>query len=531
MSEGKDEETLGDQLSALRPAVGYARTRRLIVRSIGFIYFVAFFSLSVQVLPLFGRDGLLPVVAHLAWISEAIPNRVDAFLQLPSIFWFHASDGFLQVSSVMGAAVSLAVLAGFGNVPLLFFLWALYLSFVHIGQIFYGYGWEYLLLEAGLLSIFLVPFWRRGLNGKNEPGRMSTLLAVILFRWLTFRLMLGAGLIKIRGDACWTDLTCLVTHYETQPNPHPLSWVLHHAPAWFHQAGVLFNHFVELVVPFLVFGPRKARLFAGTLIIAFQLSLISSGNLSFLNWLTIVIAMSCFDDDFLRLLLEKWRKLLKLPAVAPSRVASTLTLGSLAPHQKFRLGLTITWALIVAALSLDPLENLLGTRQKMNASYNRLHLVNSYGAFGTVHQKRHEIIIEGTADAPGPHAKWKAYEFPCKPGRLDRPPCFVTPYHHRLQWQMWFASFSGPHEQPWLPHLVYKLLHGSSSVLPLLETNPFPNDPPRAIRIRLFEYEFADWGSTDWWRRSYVGQWMRPVERGDAELVQFLRAHRFPISE
>ena len=26
--------------------------------------------------------------------------------------------------------------------------------------------------------------------------------------------MIGAGLIKIRGDKCWTDLTCMNYHYE-----------------------------------------------------------------------------------------------------------------------------------------------------------------------------------------------------------------------------------------------------------------------------------------------------------------------------
>ena len=75
--------------------------------------------------------------------------------------------------------------------------------------------------------------------------------------------MLGAGLIKLRGDPCWRDLTCLDYHYETQPIPNPLSRTLHFMPRWFHRAGVLFNHLTELVAPWFVFGPRRARLAAG----------------------------------------------------------------------------------------------------------------------------------------------------------------------------------------------------------------------------------------------------------------------------
>jgi hypothetical protein len=43
---------------------------------------------------------------------------------------------------------------------------------------------------------------------------------LILLRWLLFRLEFGAGLIKMRGDRCWRDLTCLYYHHETQPNEY-----------------------------------------------------------------------------------------------------------------------------------------------------------------------------------------------------------------------------------------------------------------------------------------------------------------------
>ena len=138
-------------------------------------------------------------------------------------------------------------------------LWALYMSFVHVGQDWYGFGWEIQLLETGFLAIFLCP----PLDPRPFPRRPPPREIIWLLRWLIFRIMLGAGLIKLRGDPCWRQLTCLFYHYETQPIPNPLSRTLHFMPAWFHRAGVLFNHLTELVAPWFVFGPRRARLAAG----------------------------------------------------------------------------------------------------------------------------------------------------------------------------------------------------------------------------------------------------------------------------
>src|SRR2546422_859168 len=102
---------------------------------------------------------------------------------------------------------------------------------------------------------------------------------------------LGAGLIKLRGDPCWRDLTCLDYHYLTQPIPNPLSRWFHFHPPVVHKLEVLYNHFVELVACWFALAPdrlRRVRLGGGVAMLAFQVSLILSGNLSFLNHLTIV---------------------------------------------------------------------------------------------------------------------------------------------------------------------------------------------------------------------------------------------------
>jgi hypothetical protein len=409
----------------------------------------------------------------------------------------------------LGWLIALAVTLGFANAPMMGLLWLLYGSFVHVGQTFYGYGWELLLLEAGFLAIFLAPVWRLRPRSKDVPP----LLVIWLFRWLTFRLMFGAGLIKIRGDECWRDLTCLVFHYETQPNPHPLSWLVHQAPEWFHQLGVLFNHFVELIVPFGLFGPRTVRRIAAGFTIAFQTSIILSGNLSFLNWLTIVIALGCLDDGVFRRLLpirlvRRIRNVAPLPLSKPRRV---LTVGVFA---------------LVIVLSIDPVVNMVSRRQRMNASFDPLDLVNSYGAFGSVGRVRHEVIIEGTnGDPSDPSSEWKEYVFPCKPAAADRAPCLVTPYHYRLSWQLWFAGFGDLRREPWLAHLVYKLLEGDPEVLSLLSDNPFDEQPPAYVRISLYRYEFTHFGEHGWWKRHYERPYMPAVSLEDRRLLRFLRRY------
>jgi hypothetical protein len=488
----------------------YLLTRFLILRLLGLVYAVAFLILIDQLSPLIGADGLLPAARYLAEIRASIDATSDAVLALPTLFWLDCSDATLLAAAWVGFALSLLVLFGATNALLQLALWALYLSFVQIGQLFYGYGWETQLCETGFLAIFLCPLRRVGPFASASPP----VVAIWLFRWLIIRIMLGAAAIKLRGDPCWRDFTCLVYHYETQPIPNPLSWWLHARPPWFHAIGVAFNHFVELIVPFFVIGPRRVRAVAGLFLIAFQVILILSGNLSFLNWLTIVPALACFDDQTLSRLVPGWLR-------ARLRVAAALEASVL------QRGAAAAFAAVVAFFSINVVANLLSPHQAMNRSYDRLHLVNTYGAFGSVGRTRDEVILEGTSDAVvDANTRWQAYEFPCKPGDVSRRPCVISPYHYRADWQIWFAAMSRAGQQPWLLHLVYKLLQGDAGVKTLLAVDPFPTEPPRFIRAQRYRYEFTrpDSGSPDWWRRTLLGPYLPPVSIDDPELQRYLRA-------
>jgi hypothetical protein len=480
-------------LAPERPS--YHLTRWLFLRGLGFIYLCAFISLGWQLLPLFGARGLLPVRAYL---DELRAGGVG-FATLPSLFWLGASDGALRAACALGLALSVAVLAGVTNALVMAALWFLYLSFVHVGQIFYGYGWEILLLESGFLAIFFSPL--RSL--RPLPASAPSPLLSYLVRWLLFRVMFGAGMIKIRGDECWRDLTCLVYHYETQPIPNPLSWLLHQAPPWFHQLGVLYNHFVELVAPFFLFWPRRAAMVAAGSMIGFQTILILSGNLSWLNWLTLVLCVVCFDDR-------------ALARLAPSRVQARLVeLAPLAPARSTQVA-GIGLAALIGVLSLGPAANLISESQIMNTSFDRLQLVNTYGAFGSVGRERNEVVLEGSDDG----VSWREYNFRCKPGDPMRRPCWIAPLQPRLDWQIWFAAMSRIDRQPWLLHLVAHLLDGDAQLQPLMAPGPFDRAPPRFIRAQLYRYRFTRFGEPGWWTRELVGEYMPPL--GKDELRQIL---------
>ena len=268
------------------------------------------------------------------------------------------------------------------------------MSFVNVGQEWYGYGWEIQLLETGFLAAsFSCPL----LDVRPFPRRAPPMPVIILFRWLIFRIMLGSGLIKFRGDKVWRNATALYYHFETQPLPGPLSRWFHFLPRVILKLGVWYNWLAELVAPWFVFWPRLARHIAGVVILGLQIILIFSGNLSFLNWLTIVPALACFDDGF-------WSKILPRRLVRRAEAAST----SAEPSRPMETTAWIVTA-IIALLSIQPALNMLSPNQIMNTSFDPLNLVNTYGAFGTVGQERLNVVFEGTMDTvPDDKAGWKA---------------------------------------------------------------------------------------------------------------------------
>lgn len=462
---------------------GYWITRLLLERGIGLICLIAFVVALNQFRPLLGERGLLPVPAFV----KQVPFRAS-----PSLFYFFPHDAAFTIAAWTGIALSCLVLTGVAAryTWLAILVWSaiylIYLSFVNVGQTFYGFGWESILLEACFFCIFL-----------GGARLLPQAIPIWLFRWLLFRIMFGAGLIKLRGDSCWRDLTCLDYYYETQPMPNPLSWFFHNSPQWLNKGGVLFNHFSELLVPFFYFLPQPIAGIAGIITIVFQLFIIASGNLSWLNWLTLFLAFSTLDAKFLSMFIP-----LRTPGLHPSHpVALWVNLGL---------------AAVVAWMSIPVVRNMVSPQQVMNTSFNPLHLVGTYGAFGSITRPRYEVIIEGTSELVlTESAKWSEYQFKGKPGDLSYRPAQIAPYHLRLDWLMWFAAMSSYQDYPWFVNLVAKLLQNDRQVLGLLRDNPFPNKPPRYVRALLYEYHFTTPEERKrtgaWWKRALAGNYFPAV--------------------
>ncbi|MDS0299763.1 lipase maturation factor family protein [Halogeometricum sp. S1BR25-6] len=491
----------------------YWLVRLVFQRALAVVYVVAFLVAARQFRALAGEEGLLP-------LDEYVDRT--AFRERPSLFHLFPDDRVVGAAAWTGVALAVCALLGVpywlpdpyavpASMLLWGAMWALYLSFVNAGRVFYGYGWESMLLETGFLAVFL------GAGPSGPP-----VVVMWLLKWVLFRNMFGAGLIKIRGDNCWRELTCLDYHYETQPMPNPGSWYVHHLPERFHRLEALGNHVVELAVPFLFFAPQPYAAIGGVATIAFQLWLMVSGNFSWLNALSAVQAIATFSDGVLTGAASLLPGVsLAAPTVAPAplplRIAAWLV------------------ALVVLALSVKPVKNLLSESQAMNTSFDPLSLVNTYGAFGSVTRERYQLVVEGTNAADPAEGDWTAYEFAGQPVRTDERPPQWAPYHLRLDWQLWFAAMRprpGP-RQRWVAPFLAGLLNGDEATLSLVGENPFDGDPPERVRVLRYRYRFttpeerAETG--EWWRRERLGTYVAPVsgeafEREERRAIRGSRA-------
>ena len=351
---------------------------------------------------------------------------------------------------------------------------------------------------------------------------------MFLFLWLGFRIMIGAGLIKIRAGQCWTDYTCMDYHYETQPNPNPNSWFLHNNPHWFHEFEVLINHIIELGTSWLLIIPIKKINYIGALSqIIFQFVIIYSGNLSFLNWLTIIPFIAAFDDQFIlkymyflfhKYELNNSKERIKLFF---NQTNSDIFhyFGIYSFKHLISFIITLVLALLIGYLSLPVVNNLLSKRQVMNTSFDNFRLVNTYGAFGTVGHERYEVIFYMTTNNTiSSKTEWTEIIFKCKPGPINRRPCLITPYHYRLDWQIWFAGFKPhtPRQHTWIYLFIAQLLNGDINTYKLLDNSMLnyvkQNKKPKYIKADMYQYYFTNkWDNKNWWKREYISSYLPPL--------------------
>ena len=464
----------------------------LFLRVLALIYLCAFASFGLQADGLVGSQGILPVQADLKDLLAHYGN--NAYWLFPSVFWLDASNVALKAVALGGMAAALLLFANILSRFMLPLLFLLYLSVVYAGQVFFNFQWDFLLLEAGFLAIFL-PY--------GSP------FILFLLHWVLFRLRFLSGLAKLMsGDQSWASFTALDYYFETQPLPHVGAWYAHQLPEWLLRAGVGWTFFVELLVPFLMFLPRQPRLFAAWATILMQVLILLTSNHNFFNLLTIALCLLLFDDRAFRWLhYRDWptssyggvlRRFLRVDRLRPGRFANAF--AAVLALVIFSSTLSMMWSTTTGR----PLP---AFNEPVVRALVQWHIVNNYHVFPIITTARPELVVEGSMDGK----EWKAYGFKYKPGELTRRPPFVVPHQPRLDWQLWFAALYPPNSRVayWFYDFMRRLLEGSPDVLGLLEYNPFPDQPPNYLRARLETYEFATpqirRETGQWWTRKPLG--------------------------
>jgi predicted DCC family thiol-disulfide oxidoreductase YuxK len=460
------------------------------LRLLGAAYIAAFASLGVQILGLIGHAGILPLDSYLSAAHRALGS--GAYHLMPTLFWLNSSDGALVAGALLGVLLGALVVVDLWTTPALIGLYVLYLAYVYAGQDFMTFQWDLLLLEAGFLAVFL-----------SRGSR----IVVWLYRWLVFRYMFMAGLVKLlSGDPTWRNSTALEYHFWTQPLPTPLAWYAAQLPHWLLIGATAATLLIELGLVFLIFLPRRIRAFAAFSVLALQLMIILTGNYNFFNLLTMMLCVMLFDDAALRRLIpQRLRTRIGGRAPMPGRAATVIATALalvLVPAGLNRIHETVTLTDLPVAGSLS-------------AAVAPLLIVNPYGLFAVMTTTRPEIVVEGSADG----RVWREYVFRYKPGPLSRPARWNIPHQPRLDWQMWFAALGDVRQNPWIEALMLRLLEGSPQVLALLDSAPFADRPPKYVRAELYDYRFSDPATHDatgnWWVRRRIDLYFPQVSLAD----------------
>jgi predicted DCC family thiol-disulfide oxidoreductase YuxK len=453
----------------------------LFLRALGLIYLAAFVSFGVQAQGLIGSHGILPVAKLVEALEQSAgPQRL---LLMPMVFWINASDIAIWVVCWGGAVLALLLTFNLISRTSLFLLYALYLSLLYGGQEFMTYQWDTYLLETGFLALLM--------SISRTPG-------LWLLRWLLFRFMFMSGVVKlVSGDPSWWNLSALTYHFLTQPLPTPLAWYAARLPAALLAFCTGSMLVIELVLPFLIFCPRRLRFLAACGILLLQSCILVTGNYNWFNLQTMLLCLLLFDDAAIGKLLPR-----RLVGLLEARTRAR------APRRAIAIGMRLL-ALLIVFLSVVQMDERFGgtapaAARAIEELVDPLHMVSGYGLFAVMTTERDEIILEGSNDG----AEWHEYEFRYKPGDVTRRPLWNIPHQPRLDWQMWFAALDNPKRLRWFSRFLEKVLENDPPVMALMARNPFPDRPPVYLRALFYRYTFSDRDEKArgvWWDRELLG--------------------------
>jgi hypothetical protein len=496
--------------------------RWLFLRSLGLIFFSAFYSLLRQVRGLIGPDGLLPAQEYLQAIRQVAGG--SRFWYVPTLFWLKSDSASLLLLAWLGLIASLLLVLNCWPRGSIFICLVAYLSFISTLQTFSSYQSDGMLLSAGFISLFFAPpgFWPRW--GERHPSSRASWF-LLLTVWFT--IYFESGVAKIAsGDPEWRNLTAMDEYYQNGPLPTWIGWYAHHLPQWFHVGTAGFTLALELVLIWMALLPRRFRIVLFWLVTPLQVGIILTSNYAFLNYLVLALGILLLDDKYLAVFLPRHLRQDSMSAGSSSEVSSTATeegareeirASARKAFSSVRLWVAAflqTWVFYATTAQLLwmilprfplPISPVTGLEP--------FRIANQYGLFAVMTRGRYEIEFQGSDDGG---KTWKPYPFRYKPQDPRAAPGIFAPYQPRFDWNLWFASLDNWQQNRFVIYAEERLLTGSPSVLALFAGNPFPGAPPTQLRAIVWQYWFSD--STEkkqglWWRREQIGLYAPTLER------------------
>src|SRR5882762_1850084 len=469
--------------------------RWIFLRALGLIYYSAFFSLVFQIRGLIGPHGILPANEYLQALAERFGHA--GYWYAPTLLWFSSGSHMLNGICWVGMIASLVLVLNLWPRGMLVICFVCFLSFVSAAQDFSGYQSDGMLLEAGFISFFFAPPGFRPGLGRLHPASRASLF---LLQWEWFRIYFESGVVKLlSGDPAWRHFTAMDEYYQNGPLPTWIGWYGQHLPHWFHAATAFGTLALELVLVWMLFFPRRVRIICFFIVTFWQVGVILSANYTFLNYLVLALGIFLVDDRFLaRFVPQSWRAQLTHAAqtISPSDV---LPPSSAPPgHQTWEYSL-VTYKLALIAIMFAWLFYSTTVLLLLMiwpaapfpyapvAALQPFRIADRYGLFAVMTRGRYEIEFQGSNDGQN----WIAYKFRFKPQNPYEAPRIYAPYQPRFDWNLWFASLGHWRSNSIVPRTEERLLEGTPDVLALFAKNPFPNQPPRQIRVLLWQYWFT----------------------------------------
>jgi lipase maturation factor 1 len=490
--------------------------RWLFLRALGIIYFSAFFSLAFQILGLIGPNGILPANGYLEAVAHGLGHW--RFWYAPTLLWISSGSSMLIALCWAGLAASALLFFNIWPRATLLTCFVCFLSFVSAAQDFSGYQSDGMLLEAGFISLFFAPPGiRPGLGHAAPPTRAS----LFLLQWEWFRIYFESGMVKIlSGDPQWRHFTAMDEYYQNGPLPTWIGWYVQHLPHWFHAGTVYATLALELGLVWMLFLPRRWRIICFFIVTPWEIGVILTANYTFLNYLVLALGFLLLDDTLLqRALPGNWR--LAFQSASSDRAknytnvfSNSSLLSNLRRRWRIATGAVAAFMLVWVfyATTAEMLTNFpLPTFPVL--ALEPFRIANRYGLFAVMTRGRYEIEFQGSNDGQS----WTSYPFRYKPQQLNEAPRIYAPYQPRFEWNLWFASLGSWREYPIVPNTEVRLLAKDKDVLQLFAANPFPQEPPRQIRVLLWQYWFTSMDAKRttgmWWRRQLLGLYAPTVER------------------